>query len=161
MSQKGGRMRATFLDSVLAICFVCLPACALQYPAELWAPEKAPHWHGENDAMYSIVRWCRQGHYTGFSTANLTPVMSRMCKAIEGGNKICVLEMTDENTSTGYAYVWNDAKNEYELQLVEDTDRKFYLINLYIDKHGIVYDCKGGEGTLKLVPQSKKKNLNG
>lgn len=153
-------MRNAPLACVLAFfCFLCLPACALQYPDELWAPEKPPHWYGENDEMYNIVRWCNQGHYTGFSKANLQPLMTEMCNALTEGNKICAFELTDENTTIGQTLVWNDSKKEYDLEMIEETDHKFYLINLYIDKNGIVYDCKGAEGTLRLLPKSKKKDV--
>ena len=44
-------------------------------------------------------------------------------------------------------------KTEYKYEYIPENDR--YVINLYINDKGIVYDCKAGEGHAALIYKSE------
>lgn len=134
-------------SAVLSLFFMFLAGCGgIQYSDEIWAPPKAPLWHGEDDEMRTNAARCNTGFYKGFSPANLNPRLSAVCKPLAGGNKICAVEAVDKREYWETESVYNEAKKRWETVQVLRTTYTSYMINPYINSKGLIYDCKAERG---------------
>lgn len=134
-------------SGLLTVFFLLLTGCgSTQYPDEIWAPKSAPYKYGGSPEMEDIAKRCNNGYYSGFSPENLFPIMSQRCEKIENGNSICAAELIDSETHKYLGQEFDSKTNSWHSVTKEDTNYYHYMINLYINTKGLVYDCKASYG---------------
>ncbi len=139
----------------LFLVFLLSSGCAVRYPDNIWAPKSVPEMFSSGYAMRNIASKCNDGFYTGFSAKNLDQRMSQRCEHLDGGNIICAVRGLDDRSRYELRPVYDSStkKTEYKYEYIPENDR--YVINLYINDKGIVYDCKAGEGHAALIYKSE------
>lgn len=141
---------------LLSVIFLLLPGCLeFQYSDALWAPKESPKMEGERPEMHDITHGCNNGYYTGFSASNLDPRMSSLCEPLDNGNKICAVKAVD-----GYSYwtteqVYDRYRKKWVTETVHKRQYETFMLNIYINAKGLVYDCKGELGNFSFFTTKK------
>ena len=132
---------------ILTAVFLLLTGCgSTQYPDHIWAPKSAPLEFGTVPEMEDLANRCNNGYYNGFSPQNLFPIMSQRCETIEKGNRICATELIDSETHEYLGQEYDSKTKSWSLVTKKDTNYYHYMLNLYINAKGVVYDCKASYG---------------
>ena len=143
----------------LGLFFLLFTGCGpieLYYSDATWAPKSAPTTIAQHPQMTDNARRCNNGFYTGLSVQNIDPLMTQRCEKLEDGNSICASRVIDWEINSETRDVYNPVTKDTSSKYVDVEYDYTYMINLYINKKGIVYDCRAESAHYESLPSKPK-----